>query len=173
MFEVNIYLETSLKGPGKRKGWYAAVLEYHTKKQEVKTLEIFGQESEITYHKSALLAFLKALKRLNKDCILTVFTDSLYLGSNFEKNLLHWEENGFRNAKGEDIKNKEEWQQISELSKRHKVTFVRVKRHQYSLWMMEEAQKRMEENNSQKNVDNFVENTENIYGKEKKQNGIP
>lgn len=166
MFEVNIYLETSLKGPGTRQGWYAAILEYRTqKKYGIETREIFGWESEITYHRSVLLAFLKSLKRLNKECILTVFTDSVYLGNNFTSNLSNWERNGFKNAKGEDIKNKEEWQQIVTLSKRHEITFVRVKRHQYSLWMIEEAMKRMKENNSQKNVDNNVENTENSVEK--------
>ena len=47
MFEVNIYLETSLKGPGTRAGWYAAVVEYQTKHNGTKTREIFEYDEAI------------------------------------------------------------------------------------------------------------------------------
>lgn len=156
MFEVNIYLETSLKGPGTRAGWYAAVVEYQTKHNGTKTREIFEYDEAITYHKSALRAFAKSLKILNKECNLTIYTDSVYLISSFQNHLTKWEENGYKNAKGEDIKNQDEWQQISKLKKRHNVTFIQIKRHSYSMWMMEEAKKRL------KIVDNYVENTENL-----------
>lgn len=155
MFEVNIYLETSLKGPGTRPGWYAAVVEYQTKHSGTKTREVFKHNEAITYHKSALLAFIESLKILNKECNLTIYTDSIYLSSSFTNHLEKWEENGYKNARGEDIKNQTEWQQISKLGKKHNVTFVRIKRHPYSLWMMEEAKKRL------KIVENYVKNTEN------------
>ena len=87
---------------------------------------------------------------------MTIYTDSVYLISSFQNHLTKWEENGYKNAKGEDIKNQDEWQQISKLKKRHSVTFIQIKRHSYSMWMMEEAKKRL------KIVDNYVENTENL-----------
>lgn len=155
MFEVNIYLETSLKGPGTRKGWYAAVVEYHTKKYGIQTREIFVQESEITYNKSALLAFIESLKILNAKCNLTIHTDSVYLSSSFQNgNLKRWKENGFLNVKGEPIKNQSEWRLASELADKHEVAFACEKKNAYTIWMLEEAKKRFE------TADKMVENVE-------------
>lgn len=42
MFEVNIYLETSLKGPIVKDGWYAAVLEYKSKVAQPPQERILG-----------------------------------------------------------------------------------------------------------------------------------
>ena len=61
MFEVNIYIETSMKGPGTRKGWYAAVLEFIKNGKSI-TREDFAFEKETTYHKSVLCALTKSLK---------------------------------------------------------------------------------------------------------------
>ena len=165
MFEVNIYLETSMKGPGTRKGWYAAVIEYHTKKHGTQTREVFRQETEITYHKSVLLGFLEALKILNKECILTVYTDSVYLVSSFNNHLNRWEQNGYKNAKDEAIKNQSEWKQITMLRKQHEIQFAYTKRHCYSSWISSEAEKRL------KTVENSVENTENSASKGEEQKG--
>ena len=69
MFEVKIFIETSLKGPlrtGEGAGWYAAVAEYRRKNGEIETREVFVCEEKTTYHKSTLSALLKVLKILNK-----------------------------------------------------------------------------------------------------------
>lgn len=145
MFEVNIYLETSLKGPGTRKGWYAAVVEYHTKKHGTQTREVFAQGLELTYNKSALLAFIESLKILNARCNLTIHTDSVYLSSSFQNgNLKRWKENGFLNVKGEAIKNQAEWQMVSELADKHEVVFICEKKNAYTIWMLNEAKRRFE-----------------------------
>lgn len=144
MFEVNIYLETSMKGPGTRKGWYAAVVEYQSKKHGIQTREFFSEMVETTYNKSALLSALEALKILNAECILKIHTDSVYMVSSFNNgNLERWKKNGFLNVKGENIKNQSEWQQLSEQLEKHQYEFVYAKHHSYTKWMMEEAQKRM------------------------------
>lgn len=144
MFEVNIYLETSMKGPGTRMGWYAAVVEYQTKNHGIQTREFFSEMVETTYNKSALLGALEALKILNVECILKIHTDSVYMVSSFHNgNLARWKKNGFLNVKGDKIKNQSEWQQLSELIEKHQYEFVYAKHHSYTKWMMEEAQKRM------------------------------
>lgn len=138
MFEVNIYLETSMKGPGTRKGWYAAVIECTKKDGSVHKREDFEKEDALTYHKSVLLALLKSLKRLNTSSILIIHTDSVYLINNIERgNLKKWSENDFLKSKGEPIKNREEWQQINKLLKGHKVSFCFEKRNKYSIAMKE------------------------------------
>lgn len=143
MFEVNIYIETSLKGPGIRKGWYAAVVEYKTKNHGIQTREDFVMEEETTFHKSALRALIKSLKRLNTSCNLTIHTDSMHLVNSYDHHLHIWEENNFLNAKNQPVKNQEEWKTVSRLLKGHKVLFVYEKNHAYTLWMIEEAKKRL------------------------------
>lgn len=151
MFEVNIYLETSLRGPGTRKGWYAAVVEYQTKRHGIQTREIFEEEEKTTYNKSVILALIESLKILNAECVLTVYTNSVYLESNFKNgNFQRWKANGFLNVKGEPIKNQEQWQQLADLIERHSVTFERKNRHTYSAWINEEIKRRIE---TEKNVE--------------------
>lgn len=141
MFEVNIYLETSLKGPGTRKGWYAAVIECTKKDGSIHKREDFVMEEALTYHRSVLLALLKSLKRLNASSDLTIHTDSSYLISNIERNLERWRGNGFRNIKGEPVKNQTEWQQVDKLLKGHKVSFVCEKRNKYTALMLKNVEK--------------------------------
>ena len=142
MFTVNIYLETSLKGPVVRDGWYAAVLEFKSKSDKTVTREDFEMQKATTYHRQAVCAFLKSLKRLNASCIVNVYTDSIYLKNGLEGNLKMWKTNGWINAKGETIRNDQEWKEIAKLISGHKIKVHWVKRHDYTVWMMEEAKKR-------------------------------
>ena len=147
MFEVKIYIETSLKGPlraGEGEGWYAAVVEYRKKDGEIETREDFVREEKTTYHKSVLCAFLKSLKRLNKECVLEVHTDSTFLNNNCKNgNLEMWKTNGWKTIKGENVAHKDLWQQISVELDKHKVEFIWERRNEYSLWMMEQAKTRL------------------------------
>lgn len=139
MFRVNIYLETSLKGPLVRDGWYAAVLEYTSKSKKTITREDFGKQSNTTYHRQAVCALIESLKRLNASCIVNIYSDSIYLKNGIEENLKTWKANGWINAKGEPIKNIQEWKEVARLISGHKVRFHKVKRHIYSAWMLQEA----------------------------------
>lgn len=141
MFKVNIYIETSLKGPGKRKGCYASVIEYQKRNGEMHKRMDVGIEEKTTYHRSVLLALLKSLNRLNTSSDLTIYTDSTYLIFSVERGRLqHWSENGFISAKKKEIANKEEWQQVDRLLKGHKVRFYYVKEHKYSSELKEKCQ---------------------------------
>lgn len=138
MFEVNIYIETSLKGPGKREGWYAAVLEF-VKNGKAITREDFVQEKETTYHKSVLCALIKSLKRLNSSCNLNIYTDSIFVQKSVENHLPEWKANGFVNAKNEPIKNQAEWEEVARLIGGHNVKFRITNRNPYTVWMREKA----------------------------------
>ena len=109
MFEVNIHIETSLKGPVVKDGWYAAVLEFTTKSKKTITREDFEMQTATTYHRQSVCAFLKSLKRLNANCTVNVYTDSIYLKNGVEEHIKMWKSNGWINAKGNEIKNAKEW----------------------------------------------------------------
>ena len=144
MFTVSIYLETSIKGPSVKDGWYAAVIEYVNKNRKAEIREDYVLEKVTTYHKSILCALIKALKRLNASCELKIYTDSIFLKRNVENNIEMWKKNGFLNAKGEPIKNKDEWKEVAKLLAGHKVEFRITNRHLYSMRMIEEAKRRTE-----------------------------
>lgn len=168
MFKVDIYVETSIKGPGTRKGWYAAVIEYRMKNGGIHKRVDFGSGENPTYHKSVLLGLTESLKRLNTSSFVTIHTDSHYIAGCIERGSLdNWRKNGFMSARKKEIKNREEWELVDRLLKGHKVSFCLAEEHKYSSKLREGAVKR------QKNVDNCVENTENFSEKEEKQNGIP
>ncbi len=139
MFEVNIYLETSLKGPVTKDGWHAAVLEFVQKGGKIITREDFERETSTTYHRQCLRALIKSLRRLNASCIVHIYSDSVYMENGIIRNLSRWKSNGFLSADGELLKNKQEWQEIAKLTSAQKVMFHRVKRNVYSAWMQQEA----------------------------------
>lgn len=142
MFEVDIYIETSLKGPGRRAGWYAAVLEYRTKNHGIETREVFEWEEDTTFYQSALRALIGALQRLNTGCALTIHTGCMYLITVYDRFLDMWEQNGFRNSRNEPIKNQDEWKQLAELLKQHDPLIVWERKHEYTSWMEMQAVKR-------------------------------
>lgn len=139
MFEVNIYLETSLKGPVTKDGWCGAVLEYITRDGKTETREDFEKETSTTYHRQCLRALIKSLKRLNVSCYVNIHTDSVYIESGINKNLKRWKSNGFISADGDPVKNVNEWKEIAKLISGHKVQFHREKRNAYSVWMQRTA----------------------------------
>lgn len=143
MFEVDIYIETSIKGPGRRKGWYAYVLEYQTRRNGIQTREDFGVQESTTYLQSGLLAMINALKRLNASCIVNIHTDNIFVKNMVDRKMLkEWKRNGWLNASGDTVANKQEWQRLEQLMSGNKVEFFQEKRNAYSAWMQEEAKRR-------------------------------
>lgn len=151
MFEVNIYIETEVKGPARRRGWYASVLEF-LKGGKAITREDYVLEEETTYHRSVLRALLNSLKRLNTNCYVNIYTDSDYLKNSIENFLPQWKNTGFVNAKGKPLENQKEWMEVAKLIAGQKIKFRKTVRHCYTVVMQREAKRRF--------VDNEVENVE-------------
>lgn len=131
-FEVKIYVKTSLCAPGVRKGRYAAIVEYLTKKGPV-TREITGKEEETTYYRLVLLAIVKALEILNVQCSVTIYTDCLFVKNTAERGSLEaWRRSEWKKSSGEEVINKELWQQFLEYADRHKIAFQFSKHNDYN-----------------------------------------
>lgn len=143
MDKVNIYLYTTIKGPGAREGSYTYILEYITEKGPV---TLTKQDSiTATENRAHLLILIKALERLKHPCELEIYTDSGYIQSGALKWLKDWERRGWVTAKGMTVANREEWQQASELLGRHLVTFCIGERHSYREWIVTETEKKEKE----------------------------
>lgn len=142
MYQINMYLETSIRGVRATTGWYGYILEYIMRNGEPYLHEEYGREIDITPHQLALISFLEALEQVNKDSEITVFSDSAYLRSGYTRYLQDWKTNGWKTAKGDEVKNKVLWQQISKKTVRHVIRFEPAWPHKYKTQMVSKLMER-------------------------------
>lgn len=142
MYQINIYIETSIRGVKKTLGWYGYLLEYIDGKGELHTRYDFKMETGVTPNMLTLIALCAALNRIGKPSEVTVYTENGYVRENYTKWLQVWKENGWRTARGEEIKNLKLWQQVAELTAAHVVRFDPEYHHGYKNWMCAEMQRR-------------------------------
>ena len=136
--KVTIYIETTLAGPGTRKGGYGAVVEFVTKKGEKVTREVYGTEEETTWYRSVLMAAVRALKLLIHPCDVELATNCVFIVNMINRGSVEeWGKNGWRNVSGKEIKNKELWRKLYCFMSIHKITAVFSKHHDYKHFLLE------------------------------------
>lgn len=120
---VKIYVKTSLRGPCIKDGKYAAIAECMTSKGPV-TRQITGSEEKTTYYRSVLLAIVKALEILNTECSVTIYTDCAFIKNTAERGCMEdWRRSEWKKSGGEEVINKELWQQFLDQMDRHIIAF--------------------------------------------------
>ncbi|MBP3577683.1 MAG: hypothetical protein J6K15_06200 [Lachnospiraceae bacterium] len=142
MKQVNIYTQTSFRRPRRGNGWIGYVLETQTAAGPA-TLTDFKLLEDTTRHQAELLSVCKALKRMTKPSEITIFTDSLYVAGGLNSWVEQWQQNNWYSSRGNPVSYKEEWQQLLELAKPHKVT-VKNEEHNYKNWLSSELARRAE-----------------------------
>ena len=124
MQKVIIYTDGACSGNPGPGGW-AAVLIYGEHKKEIS-----GGNKETTNNILELTAILEALKALKTECEVELYSDSAYSVNAFNQGwIFNWIKKGWKTADGKEVKNKEIWQKIYSLTKKHKVNFNKVKGH--------------------------------------------
>jgi ribonuclease HI len=77
-----------------------------------------------------MTAVIKGLEALKRPCNVNIYSDSSYVVNTFEKGWLeNWMKNGWRTSDKKDVKNKDLWMKLYELSNIHNITFNKVKGH--------------------------------------------
>ena len=77
-----------------------------------------------------ITAVIEGLKKLKKQSEVQVYSDSSYVVNTFKQGWIYnWMKKGWRTASGEPVKNKELWQELYDLTQKHKVEFIKVKGH--------------------------------------------
>lgn len=138
MWKVDIYLETdsTFQGKRQRKCGYVLATTIHG---EEKTKESFAI-SNGTYHQATLQTLIEALSRMTVQAQICIHTQDSYVGSK----LMRLENEGWRNSKGELIKNAAEWELIYHFihafPEPHKI-IAKTEKHSYSTWMQGEMKK--------------------------------
>lgn len=141
--QVEIYTETSIRSPRKQTGYFGYILVYRPERKEDATVSDIKERSDVTPNEIELMALICAMKRLNRPCEVRLIQSNKYIQNMVTSgNLARWQENGWMTAKGEEIKNKDLWQQLSELMERHITTWTDDTG--YQQWLIREVQKRKE-----------------------------
>ncbi len=144
MFKVNIYIETTWRGPARRPGAAMWLVEYETKSGIPVTREGMVYLEDGTENQGALAALAEAFSILTKSCSVRVFTQCEHIlcsTGNFWH--IQWEKNNWCNAKNKPIKNAELWQKVVESMKPHACTFHN-ENHSYRSVMELNLRKEME-----------------------------
>ncbi len=137
--QVRIYTTTTIKGPRKRDGAFGYLLEFVVKPDPA-TLWKAEEIEDASENKAELMAVIKALRRFKEKCQIEIFTDSEYVAAGFtQKWIEKWIKTEWKTAKGKDVANKEEWQELSALAKGHEITFKIKQNNSYRTWMEKEV----------------------------------
>lgn len=124
MQKVTIYTDGACSGNPGPGGW-AAILIYKDIKKEIS-----GGNKNTTNNIMELTAILEGLKMLKTECDVTLYSDSAYSVNAFNKGWIYsWKKKNWKKSDGQEVKNKEIWQEIYDLTKKHNVKFIKVKGH--------------------------------------------
>ena len=124
MEEIILYTDGACSGNPGDGGW-ACVLIYKDSRKELS-----GGLKDTTNNIMEMTAVIKGLEALKRPCNVNIYSDSSYVVNSFEKGWIYnWMKNGWRTADKKDVKNKELWIKLYELTQIHNVTFNKVKGH--------------------------------------------
>lgn len=124
MEKVIIYTDGACSGNPGPGGW-GTVLMYKEQKKEIS-----GGHKKTTNNIMELTAVVEGLKMLKFPCEVELYSDSAYIVNAFNQGWIYnWKKKNWKTADGKEVKNKEIWQELYELTKTHKVTFIKVKGH--------------------------------------------
>ena len=122
--KVIIYTDGACSGNPGPGGWGAILMYKDVKK------EISGGMKETTNNIMEITAVIEALKCLKVESDVQVYSDSAYTVNAFNQGWIYnWMKNGWKTSGKEPVKNKELWQELYALTKKHKVEFIKVKGH--------------------------------------------
>lgn len=107
-------------GPG---GW-GVLLRYNGHEKR-----LFGGEAETTNNRMELMAVIKALESLNKQCKVKVTSDSQYVLKGINEWMDNWKKRGWKTAAKKPVKNVDLWQRLDKARENHDVEWVWVKGH--------------------------------------------
>jgi ribonuclease HI len=111
-----------LTNPGN--GGWAAII-----KQDEKIRRISGSEKNTTNNRMELLAPINALKQINTESPVEIYTDSQYVKLGITEWINNWVKNNWQTSKKENVKNKDLWIELYNLNKSFDINWNWVKAH--------------------------------------------
>lgn len=144
MEEINIYIETTSKGPRIQMGAYLYLVERKNSEGEPETEGGFCYQMG-SENKMVLIALVRALERIEKPASLRVFTRCGYVLHSLQNHRpVQWFKNEWKNAKGKPVHNAELWERVLQAMDPHIYTAT-DQEHSYQEWMQFEMEKKIKE----------------------------
>ena len=120
---IKVYTDGScLENPGKG-GWAAIII------NESRRIEIKGSKENTTNNQMELTAPIMALKKIPEGSKVQIFTDSKYVKSGITEWIHNWKKNGWKTADKKEVKNKNLWTKLDDLSNAFDIEWIWVKAH--------------------------------------------
>jgi ribonuclease HI len=121
---VEIFTDGACSGnPGV--GGYGALLKSGSKEKAIS-----GCEPLTTNNRMELIAVIKALEALKKPCRIKITTDSNYIVQGITTWIFSWMKNQWKTSRKENVINRDLWERLLHLSKRHDISWQWIKSHQ-------------------------------------------
>jgi len=120
---ITIYTDGScLANPGNG-GWAAIITENNKKKI------ISGNEKNTTNNRMELLAPINALRGIKSGAKIKIYTDSQYVKNGITEWINTWLNNDWKTSKKENVKNKDLWVELYNLTKFLDIQWIWIKAH--------------------------------------------
>ena len=120
---VDIYTDGACKGNPGVGGWGALLRFNGTEK------ELFGGEAMTTNNRMELLAVIRSLEALKRQCKARIHTDSQYVQKGISEWIVNWKKRGWRTSDNKPVKNADLWQRLDELAAQHEIEWLWVRGH--------------------------------------------
>jgi len=120
---INIWTDGACSGNPGPGGWGALIKFNNSVKK------ISGSEKYTTNNRMEMMAVIKALKDLDAESKINLYTDSKYVKEGITSWINGWKKNNWTNSNKKDVKNKDLWIELDILSQKHNITWNWVKGH--------------------------------------------
>ena len=120
---ITIYTDGScLTNPGS--GGWAAIINENNKKKIIS-----GNEKNTTNNRMELLAPINALRGIKSGAKIKIYTDSQYVKNGITEWINTWLNNDWKTSKKENVKNKDLWVELYNLTKFLDIQWIWIKAH--------------------------------------------
>ncbi|MCG7520504.1 ribonuclease HI [Ruegeria sp. Ofav3-42] len=111
--EITIHTDGSCRGNPGRGGWAAVVRRYEDG-NEIKKRPVCGSVTHTTNNRMEMTAAIKGIRQIRRDekAQITVYSDSRLLIQGMTKWVPKWQTNGWRNAGGKPVENRDLWGEL-------------------------------------------------------------
>ena len=120
---INIWPDGACSGNPGPGGWGALI------KYDNSTKEISGSEKNTTNNRMEMMAVIEALKYIDTESKINIYTDSKYVKEGITNWIISWKKNNWKNSQKKDVKNKDLWVELDSLSLKHNINWNWVKGH--------------------------------------------
>lgn len=91
--------------------------------------ELSGYSPDTTNNRMEMLGAIAGLEALKRPCRVRITTDSQYLVKGMTEWIHGWQKKGWKNSKKEEVLNRDLWERLLELSRKHQVEWAWVRGH--------------------------------------------